>query len=174
MLELRLPRPNEAALVARACDDPWALEWGFAPEWVSCARDLERFVERLRQHARGEGLPAGHVPCTFLFAFSEGGELVGRVSIRHTLNEHLSREGGHVGYGVLPQHRRRGYAREILRLALFRCRDLGLARVLVTCDDENEGSWRVIEANGGALEGRAPRASGGGLYRRYWVELGAR
>jgi predicted acetyltransferase len=79
---------------------------------------------------------------------------VGRASIRHSLNEFLEREGGHIGYVVVPEFRRQGYANAILRLSLQIAREKcgGTHRILVTCDDDNVGSIRTIEKNGGILE----------------------
>jgi predicted acetyltransferase len=99
------------------------------------------------------------------------GEIVGRVSVRFELNEYLSERGGHVGYGVAPAHRARGYATEILRQAVARLRAEGVARVLVTCDDNNMASARVFEKNGGVLESISPPREGDDKFvRRYWIE----
>ena len=98
-------------------------------------------------------LPEQHVPSTFLVADIDG-QIVGRVTIRHELNDFLRVEGGHIGYCVLPGFRRRGYATEILRQALIVARSIGIDRVLVTCDDDNAASIAVIEANGGKLDAR--------------------
>ena len=99
------------------------------------------------------------------------GEIVGRVSVRFELNEYLLERGGHVGYGVAPAHRARGYATEILRQALVVLRAEGVERVLVTCDDENVASARVIEKNGGVLESISPPQEGDNKFvRRYWIQ----
>ena len=121
------------------------------------------YLHRLRQYARGLDLPADRVPGTFLGAYA-GGELVGRVSIRHELNDYLRRLGGHIGYGVRPAYRRRGYATEILRQSLVIVRSLGVDRVLVTCGDRNVASARTIEKLGGVLS----ETEGG--TRRYWID----
>ena len=88
------------------------------------------------------------------------GEIVGRVSVRFELNDYLLEHGGHVGYGVAPAHRAQGYATEILRQALVILRAEGVERVLVTCDDDNVASARVIEKNGGVLESISPPQEG--------------
>jgi predicted acetyltransferase len=98
------------------------------------------------------------------------GEIVGRVSLRFELNEYLTERGGHVGYGVAPAHRRKGYATEILRQALVVIRAEGVDPVLVTCDEHNVASFRTIERNGGVLESIAPPNYGElESVRRYWI-----
>ena len=112
-------------------------------------------------------------PSTFLFAFA-GPSIVGRVSIRHALNPYLERVGGHIGYVVVPEFRRRGVATEMLRQALVIARDeLGLGRVLVTCDDDNVGSIRTIEKNGGVLESVVADPEMATPKRRYWIDTAA-
>jgi predicted acetyltransferase len=113
---------------------------------------LGRYLEVLEDQQRGVNLPPNHVPSTFLFAF-KGERIIGRVSIRHRLNDFLLRVGGHIGYVVVPEFRRQGHATAMLRLALHVAHDtLGLDRVLVTCDEDNIGSIKTIENNGGVLE----------------------
>ena len=133
---------------------------------------FKRYLELLAAQARGEHLPPGHVPSTFLFAFA-GTRIVGRVSIRHTLTPHLERLGGHIGYVVVPEFRRQGYATAMLAQALLFAREqLGLPRVLVTCDDDNVGSIKAIEKNGGVLENVVAAPDLATPKRRYWIGTG--
>jgi predicted acetyltransferase len=130
---------------------------------------FRQYLELLEAQARGERLPPGYVPATFLFAFV-GTRIVGRVSIRHTLTPDLERCGGHIGYAVVPEFRRQGCATAMLAQAVVIARDrLGLSRVLVTCDDDNVGSIRVIEKNGGVLENVVAVPGGAAPKRRYWI-----
>ncbi len=127
------------------------------------------YLAVLDQAVCGKGLPDGHV-ANSLFVGDVGGVIVGRLSLRHSLNEVLLTVGGHIGYGVLPAHRRKGYATAMLRHALPLARELGLSRVLVTCDEDNIASRKIIEACGGVYESsyavdiEIPK-------RRYWIDL---
>lgn len=127
------------------------------------------YLDLLDANARGERLLPGYVPATILSAF-EAEEMVGRVSIRHELSAYLLEVGGHIGYGVLPHARGRGVARALLTAGLVVARELGIERVLLTCDEHNGASRRVIEVHGGSLENivhgddHPPR-------RRYWITL---
>ena len=128
-----------------------------------------QFVLRVQSQRDGLGLPTDYVPSTFLVA-DVGGRLVGRVSIRHRLNQKLRLEGGHIGYAVHPDSRRRGYGTEMLRQALALCEGLGIDRVLVTCNDDNVGSARVIERNSGVLREVVPDPTDQAkLHRHYWI-----
>jgi len=124
------------------------------------------YLEILNDESKGSNLKEGRVPATFLIAENEG-SLVGRASIRHELNDYLLNVGGHIGYGVRPNFRRQGFATEILRQSLLYVYDLGVTEVLVTCDDGNLGSIRVIESQGGILENSVTFE--GILKRRYWI-----
>ncbi|MBM6402812.1 GNAT family N-acetyltransferase [Phycicoccus sp. CSK15P-2] len=131
--------------------------------------------ERLAAHRRDQSLedhprPTGHVPCTFLWMVDDAAPstYLGSLAVRHRLTPFLLEAGGHVGYSVRPSARRRHVATDALRLALPVCAGLGIDRALVTCDDDNVGSARVIEANGGVLEDVR------GDKRRYWVTTAPR
>lgn len=126
------------------------------------------YLTFLKESEGGDNLATGLVADTILCAFVNK-EIVGRVSIRHTLNDFLFRIGGHIGYGVLPLHRRKGYATQILQKALEETRRMGLEKVLVTCDDTNVGSIRTIEKCGGVLENKVDAGEGRPLKRRYWI-----
>jgi predicted acetyltransferase len=167
-LVLRVPRESEEAEFLRAHRATSPSVRNFL-HYYEEGMSFRRYLEVLAQHERGENLPANHVPSTFLFAF-DGTRIVGRVSIRHTLNSYLERFGGHIGYVVVPEYRRQGYATAILRQSLEIARQkLGLKRVLVTCDDDNVGSIRTIEKNGGALESTVIGPDVDKPKRRYWI-----
>jgi predicted acetyltransferase len=104
---------------------------------------------------------------THLWAISDDEHFVGRIGIHHELTDALRLVGGHIGYDTVPSFRGRGVATEMLRQALPVAHALGLAEVLLTCDDTNAASIRVIEKNGGVLrETRLPK-------RYYWITTAA-
>jgi predicted acetyltransferase len=132
--------------------------------------DFAAFLRLLDDHRAGRGLPPEVAPSSFLFAFA-GDEIVGRASIRHALVPPLGEVAGHIGYAVLPHARNRGLATRILHEAIrFAHAELGLDRVLVTCDDDNAASIRVIEKNGGVFAGTLEDPSLRRPKRRYWIE----
>jgi predicted acetyltransferase len=110
----------------------------------------------------------GFVPATYWWIV-EDDTYLGAITLRHELNDFLLKAGGHIGYSVRPSARRRGLASWALGEVLRRARDLGLSRVLVTCDDDNVGSARTIEKNGGVLED--VRDTTLGRTRRYWIAV---
>jgi predicted acetyltransferase len=99
------------------------------------------------------------------------GAFIGRVSVRHALNEGLLQFGGHIGYEIRSSKRRMGYGKEILRLGLEKAKAVGITRALVTCDDDNIGSAKIIEANGGKLENIVLLVGRDVATRRYWIEI---
>lgn len=117
--------------------------------------------------------PQPLVPSTLLFLTDDAEtKLFGAIDIRHRLNDYLLAFGGHIGYGIVPSERGKGYAKMQLGLALPVAKSLGINRVLITCDDDNTASARTIEALGGVLEDKRKQESGV-LTRRYWVDLSA-
>lgn len=133
--------------------------------------DFDDFVDRLGAFARGEGLREGWVPGSTWWLM-RGGRVVGTVNLRHELNDSLRDYGGHIGYSIRPSERGKGYATRMLAMTLDKARDLGLDRVLLTCDADNVASARVMEKNGGVLDSESYSPRSRGVQRRYWIELG--
>ena len=133
---------------------------------LETADGFARFVRWRLDRARDDSpRPTGHVPSTFFWVIDdeEPDTYLGSISVRHELTPFLLEVGGHIGYSIRPGARRRGVATEALRLVLPHAAALGIDPALLTCDVDNIGSAKVIEANGGVLEDVR------GVKRRYWV-----
>ena len=136
---------------------------------VDSAAGFARWVGRLlREGDTSVPLAEGRVHASYWW-ITEDDSYLGTISLRHTLNDFLLRAGGHIGYGIRPSARGRGLASWALRSVLPHARALGLDQVLVTCDETNPASARVIEKAGGVLED--VRETELGLTRRYWISL---
>lgn len=131
---------------------------------------FETYVEKIRAEARGENLPEGWVPAT-TYWLVDGDEFIGRVNIRHQLTPHLEQIGGHIGYDIRPSKWGKGYGSSILKLVLPKAKELGLDRVLLTCDATNTGSRKIIEKNGGVFESRVPNPQTDVDKLRYWINI---
>ena len=130
-------------------------------------------VKRLRELAKGIDLPEGFVPFNSYWLVRDGSTILGTLRLRHRLNENLREVGGHIGYSIRPSERGKGYATRMLSMALPKARRLGLSRVLITCDQNNHASARVIEKNGGVLECKKQIDHKGKpqVCRYYWIEM---
>jgi len=129
--------------------------------------DFDNYLARLEV---GENDPDGLVPDSTYFALDTGRNIfVGAVNIRHRLNGDLLLRGGHIGDGIRPSERGRGFGTAMIGLALEKCRALGLSRVLMTCDRNNIASARTIQKNGGVLENEVD--ADGVIIQRYWIRL---
>lgn len=131
--------------------------------------DYNEFLDKAKKISLGVGLPSYMVPSDIYFLVNEENRILGSIDIRHFLNEHLRNYGGHIGYGIRPSERRKGYATEMLRLALKICKEKQMDKVLITCDKTNEASARTIKNNGGILENEVMNVDI--LIQRYWIEI---
>jgi len=132
--------------------------------------NFQEYVDKLLDESSGKDLPRGYVPATTYWLI-ENDELIGRVNIRHSLTKGLFMIGGHIGYDIRPSKRRKGYGTKILEYALLKAKALGLTKVLVTCDETNIGSKKIIEANGGIFENSVSQGKERPRKLRYWITL---
>lgn len=140
---------------------PWVVERDPA--------DFDAMLAELDREARGEGLPDGWVPCSTFWIADAADRIVGVVNIRHGPNTTRDVPGSHIGLGIRPSERRKGYAEAALRLALANVATRE-PRALLVCDEWNAASAGLIQKLGG-VEG-APFMEGERPMRRFWVELG--
>ena len=139
---------------------PWAI---FKNDY----HDFDYYLDNLEIREPKEG----KVPDSVFFLLdTERNTLLGAVNIRHYLNDYLLQYGGHIGDGIRPSERRKGYATEMVRLALIECKKLGIDKVLMICDKSNLASAKTIIKNGGILENEF-LDDNGRIQQRYWIEL---
>ncbi len=140
---------------------------------VSGLSDYENYsdwISLLEKNLTLEENPQGLVPSTTLLAIREtDNKLVGIIDIRHRLNDNLMYFGGHIGYSVARDERKKGVATKMLSLALDECKRLGIKEVLITCDKKNLGSAKTIINNGGVLDDEIEGI--GRVTQRYWINL---
>lgn len=129
--------------------------------------DFDYYLEHLEHKVATEN----RVPDSVFFLLDiDRNRLLGAVNIRHYLSESLLKTGGHIGDGIRPSERRKGYATEMIRLALIECKKLGIEKVLMTCDKDNIGSQKSIINNGGILENEVVDEDGE-IVQRYWIDI---
>lgn len=140
------------------------------------AEGFAKFLQQRKDESQGINLQEGHVPSSSWWLVDDE-EWLGEIRIRHSDTPLLLRLGGHIGFGLRPSIRRKGVGTIMLELGLLKAKEMGLKKVLLTCDDDNIGSARVIEKNGGVLENIVDRQEDeleglpGGKTRRYWITL---
>lgn len=132
--------------------------------------DFDEFLQTLEKNKHQELIKPGYSPQTTFGVFDDG-KLIGAFNLRHELKGNLINHGGNIGYLVRPSERRKGYGTIILGSALKKAKELGLGRVLVTCREENVGSSRVIEKNGGVYENNYFDETKNVVFKRYWINL---
>lgn len=129
--------------------------------------DFDYYLENLELKKETDG----KVPDSVFFLLDiDRNRLLGAVNIRHYLSESLLISGGHIGDGIRPGERGKGYGTEIVRLALIECKKLGINKVLITCDKDNVASAKTIIKNGGVLENEFINEEGE-IEQRYWITL---
>lgn len=152
----------------------------FYQEWIDSGEDMvpwviskdpsdfEEMLNFLFSRENGENLPENWVADSTYWLVTDANKVVGVVNIRHSLSEKLLHSGGHVGYGIRPSERRRGYAAQLLALALEKTKQLGIEKVLVVCDENNMASERTIIRNGG-LQDVSYTEEDGNVVKRFWI-----
>ena len=131
---------------------------------------IEVWLEELKKRSCEDTVPKGLVPSsTYLAVREKDNYIVGMIDIRHYLNEYLTQVGGHIGYGVRKTERNKGYAKQMLKLALEKCKELKIKKVLITCDEDNIASEKVILSANAKLEDI--RNVDVENKKRFWIDL---
>ena len=131
---------------------------------------IEDWLKELKKRSSEDTVPEGLVPSsTYLGVREKDNYIVGMIDIRHYLNEYLTQVGGNIGYSVRKTERNKGYAKQMLKLALGKCRDLKMKKVLITCDEDNIASEKVILSANAKFEDI--RSADGENKKRFWIDL---
>lgn len=133
--------------------------------------DFEVWLEELEKKKSEKNLPKTYSPQTLYLAINDNDEIVGAIGIRWKQVPALMTFGGLIGYSIRPKQRRKGYASEMLKLALDKLKNTNLENVLITCKDFNIASKKVIEKNGGIFENTYNNIDDGYTYLRYWIKI---
>ena len=172
MNNLKLVKPSIAYKIAYLeMIDEWKMTGEAFTPWVlgEDASDFSAMILRFENFPKGIGIPEGFVPHSTFWLVRNDKKMLGAINIRHTLNPYLARVGGHIGYGIRPSERRKGYATEMLRLGLFEAKELGISQALVSCDKANIPSAKTIINNGGQLESEIIYE--GEMVQRYRIDI---
>lgn len=138
---------------------------------VDSAEKFADYVDRLLKNRIGERLHPGYVASTELWLIDRG-EYIGRIGLRHDLeNEYLKNIGGHIGYVIRPSMRSKGYGTKILELGLKKAHEMGYDELMITCDEDNYASRKIIEKNEGEFMGNITDPKSKRTKRRYIINL---
>lgn len=135
--------------------------------------DTVDIVKKHKDNRDRSKLQPGYVP-SYDYFLIDGELFIGIIHIRIELTSALLRYGGHIGYAINPKYWRRGYGTKLLTLGLKKAKELGIKeKVLITCDDDNVGSYKIIENKGGILENKVQNVYNEETFltRRYWIDL---
>jgi predicted acetyltransferase len=130
-------------------------------EWLKSVQSIEK-----------ETLTREKVHATTYFSIRKTDDkIIGTIQLRHSLSDELRRYGGHIGYGIRPTERQRGYGKEQLALVIEEAKRRGLSEVMITCDKDNTGSAKVITGNGGVLEWEGYFEPTQEVIQIYWIKI---
>lgn len=132
--------------------------------------DFGVYIEKLSDDSKVEKIKPGYVPSTTFWLIDDHGKILGVSRLRHYLVPHLESEGGHIGYDVPPSERMKGYGTILLEHTLLKAEELGIKKVLITCDADNIGSAKIIINNVGVYENEVISTESGKPVSRHWRE----
>jgi predicted acetyltransferase len=159
---------DEFLAFCRECES--VIEENMRWRFIEDMADFDAYIRKRIDNKAGRNLPEGWVPWSEFWLVKRD-KVLGTSTLRHQLTPVLEEYGGHIGYVIRPSERRKGYGKEIMRLTLQQAVRMQLSQVLVTCDDVNTASARIIEVNGGRLKDIIWNEEGKRFTRRYWVHL---
>ena len=132
--------------------------------------DPEAYLINSEEQSNGDELPEGWVPHTRFWYILNELRIIGSVDIRHYLTPNLRDLGGHIGYVIRPEERKKGYATSMLAEAIDEAFRLGIDKLLITAASDNIASRRVVEKNGGILDTERFSNLAGRMTAYYWID----
>ena len=133
------------------------------PDWIN-----HLFLYENRDTMPNKSFVPGH---QYILVRQTDNKVIGMLHLRIELNDTLAKVGGHIGYSIAPSERHKGYGTIILKYGLKQAKEFQLNKILITCDDDNIGSAKVIENNNGTLENTFFDEFSKKDIRRYWIDL---
>lgn len=143
--------------------------WQMDEDLNVVAQDFPAFIKRLADEEQGLNLRPGRVAQTTRWLIVNG-KFAGRVAIRHELNDFLRKIGGHIGYDIVPEYRLRGYGTMMLAEGLKIAKMIGIGKVLLTVNENNIGSQKIIKKHGGGLVDIVDMGEGKPRKMRFWIQ----
>lgn len=175
MEELLLIRPDNEYAKQIAEYRQEFLDAGDSMDGCGSLRRIEdpfEYIQKCIDYESPKTLPDGKVIATqFMLIRKSDTRLIGMIQVRHYFNDYLEKYGGHIGYSIRPSERRKGYAKEMLKMTIPFCHSLGLKQILITCIDGNIGSEKTILANGGVYESTVYEPNENERLKRFWITL---
>ncbi|HCE2343221.1 TPA: GNAT family N-acetyltransferase [Vibrio parahaemolyticus] len=169
-MELVVPSLEFESAFASFYDDVAKNDAENAEYYYEGKSDFPRYVQCLLDESKGVNLPEGYVPCSHFWLVNTDKTILGAIRVRHNIeNEFLSLEAGHIGYDIAPSSRGEGKGKLMLKLVLPKAKELGIDQALVTADEDNYASRKVIEANGGQFEKIVMGKVFPNPLARYWI-----
>ena len=145
-------------------------ETAYGTEQLTDAASFEEWLKNVQRNEKKETAENGRPPSYEFMAIRKSDRrIVGMINVRYDLTEEMYRYLGHIGYCVRKSERQKGYAAEMLRLALKEAKKIGMDRVLLTVDSDKTASIATMKKNGAVLENEVPYL--GKITQRYWIEL---
>lgn len=175
---LKLIKPNEKYFSQyKEMMDEWNMEGSRIAPWplhmkYHTEKYYKEMLDRIAEVERGENLGEYAASTTYWLYDDSTDKLIGASNLRHYLTEEGLKLWGHIGYGIRPTERKKGYATELLKLTMQEAKKMNIDKVLLSAYVGNVGSWKVMEKCGGEFEKTVIEEETGLPIKRYWIEIG--
>lgn len=173
---LKLIKPNEKYYKQyKEMMDEWNMEGSRIAPWplhlkYHTEEYFKEMLFRVKEVEKGENLGEYASSTTYWLYDDENNTLVGASNLRHYLTEDGLKLWGHIGYGIRPSERKKGYATRLLKMTMVEAKEKNIDKVLLGAYKGNIGSWKVMEKCGGKFENIVIEEETGLPVKRYWID----